>query len=500
MILPLAEDFVRHRRALLAVFSVVLFFGLFGEAAVKLLWYDELTTFYIDRQASLNQVLSLVYSGQDLNPPLFHILTWASLKLLGNNALAVRLPAMIGFWIMCLCLYSFVARRTSPLHGFIALLIPCLTGAYTYAFEARPYGLVLAFCGLALVMWQRAAEDRPRAAFLAGLAVSLAAAVSVHYYAVLLYLPLAAGEGVRWLERRRPDWRLWAAVAISLTPLLFSTRLIAMHGSGKAVFWAKAKWTGVPDFYDFLLRPALIPAAVVIVLLAMAWRPAGPLSSQAKTSQAKTSGPFAHEMAAAVALALLPVAAMLLAKLYTGAFVDRYALAAVAGVSVVLGFAPAIYEQPERRPSALAAIVLFTYFLLAQGAALPRFLSGPPVLEKFSLPGESPVVVTDGRVFLQLVHYCPQMRPRLYFLADSQAALKYIGYTTVDDALPSMTSYVSMNVEPYGQFVAAHKEFQVYGPYGTPYDWTIARLVDDGAHLELQGRFGPYMLFHVKAP
>ena len=110
------------------------------------------------------------------------------------------------------------------------------------------------------------------------------------------------------------------------------------------------------------------------------------------------------------------------------------------------------------------------------------------------------MVVTDGRVFLQLVHYCPPMRRRLYFLADSQAALKYIGFTTVDDALPSMTTYISMNVAPYAQFLAAHKEFQVYGPYGTPYDWTISRLVDDGAHLELQGRFGPYMLFHVKAP
>jgi 4-amino-4-deoxy-L-arabinose transferase-like glycosyltransferase len=492
MIAALAEDFTRKRRIILLAFSLVLILATCGEATSKLLWYDELTTLYIDQQPSLRPVLGLVYSGQDLTPPLFHILTWSSLRLLGRTALAARLPEMIGFWVMCLCLYTFVARRTSPLHGFIAMVFPCMTAAYTYAFEARPYGLMLGCCGLALVTWQRAAEDGPRKAALAGLAVSLAVAVSVHYYSVLLYLPLAVGELVRWVRRRKPDLVLWCAVALSSLPLFVSRRLIQMHSGDKAVFWAKAHWPDALEFYDFLLRPAIIPAALSIILLALAWR-----SREAEPVNGKVRGPFVHEIAAAVALALLPIAAMALAKFYTGAFVERYALAAVAGVSVVSALAIAIYEPGRRPVSALLAILLFSYFVLAQILSLPRLLSGPPVLTEFTLPGKSPVVVSDGRVFLQLVHYCPRMRDRLYFIHDRTAALKYMGFTTVDDALPSMTSYVRMNVAPYSEFVAAHKDFQVYGPYGSAYDWTVSRLVDDGARVELQGRFGPYMLFQV---
>jgi dolichyl-phosphate-mannose-protein mannosyltransferase len=495
MLLPLAEDFVRRRRVLLVVFSLVFFLGVCGEASVKLLWYDELSTLYIDAQPTLGRSLDLVYSGQDLNPPLFHILTWLSLKLPGGEAVALRFPEMIGFWIMCLCLYSFVARRTTPLHGFIAMLVPCMTGAYPYAYEARPYGLLLGFCGLALISWQRAAEDGPRRWPLVGLAASLAAAVSVHYYAVLLYIPLAAGELVRWRRRGKPDLGLWTVVAASLIPLLFYARLVLMHGGERAVFWAKAHWADALTFYDFLLQPAVLPAALALFLLVLAWRSVG-------TAPVKRDvyGPAAHEMAAATTLALLPIAAMLLAKLYTGAFVDRYALAAVAGVSLVFAFAIAIYEEPGRRVSALLAVTFFSYFLISQVLAVPRFVAGPAVLTKLSLPGESPVVVSDGRVFLQMHHYCPQLRSRLFFLADHNAAMKYMGFTTVDDALPSMASYISMNVAAYGQFVAAHKEFQVYGPYGSLYDWTVSRLVDDGAQVILQSRVGPYPLFQVRVP
>jgi hypothetical protein len=200
-------------------------------------------------------------------------------------------------------------------------------------------------------------------------------------------------------------------------------------------------------------------------------------------------------MAAIIALALTPVSAMLFAKLYTGAFVERYAIAAVAGVSLLVALLVAVYTDAGQRTVGILSITLFACFAISQVVSIPRFLWGRPDIAHLSLPGDGPIAITDGRVFLQMVHYCTDLRPRLYFLADHDSALKYSNSTTVDDGLTSMTSFVDMKVAPYRQFLKSHKQFAVYGPYGTSFDWLPAGLVNDGVRLQLKGRFGPYELF-----
>src|SRR6185295_14459378 len=99
-----------------------------------------------------------------------------------------------------------VSRRTSTLYGLLAAALTFATGALRYATEARPYGLVVGFCALALVCWQAAADDHCRKLSLTGVAVAVAAAISSSYYAVLILAPLGAGELVRSLTRRKIDW------------------------------------------------------------------------------------------------------------------------------------------------------------------------------------------------------------------------------------------------------------------------------------------------------
>jgi len=484
------------------LFSILFFLGVCGAAANKLLWYDELATLSIDHLPRLSQVLALIYADKDGNPPLFHVLSYLSLRVFGENEFALRLPEMLGFWTMCLCLYRFTARRTSPVHGVVAMLFPCVTAAFGYAYEARPYGLVLGFCGLALVFWQRAAETTPRLGALAGLALSLAAAVSSHYYAVLLYAPLGIGELVRWRRSKKPDWPVLAALAVSATPILAFLPIIAKHSQYQSVFWAKAHWIDALGFYVFLLQPAIAPAALALLILALAWKPDA--SPEARSA---VPGPPAHEMAAAISLAALPLFALILAKAFTGAFTERYALPAVAGVSLLVALVPAGYETSRPRMAAGLALALTVSFVIVQFFFMPEVLRAPDgPLPKLALPlgnnpPDTPVVVSDGRLFAQMLYYCPpELRRRLYFLADSDAAVKYTGAGNVDLELTSMSSYQSLNVVPYRQFVAAHKRFQLYGPFGTKFDWNGPRLVDDGARLQLQGRFSGDMLFQVAMP
>src|SRR5436305_2015510 len=74
----------------------------------------------------------------------------------------------------------------------------------------------------ALMFWQDAADRAAhRLGSLVGLAVSLGVAASSHYYAVLLWVPLACGEMVRWRARRHPDFSIVVALAAGVVPLVF---------------------------------------------------------------------------------------------------------------------------------------------------------------------------------------------------------------------------------------------------------------------------------------
>src|SRR5262249_41637938 len=150
----------------------------------------------------------------DQTPPLPFLITRAALALFGANDVAIRLPEVIGFWVMGICLFLFVSRRAPAVYGFLAMLFPLVTGAYQYAYEARSYGLVLGFSGLALICWQSAAGKSRRLLPLIVLALSLAAALSCHYYSAFVFLALAFGETVRSISRRRLDFPIWCALAI----------------------------------------------------------------------------------------------------------------------------------------------------------------------------------------------------------------------------------------------------------------------------------------------
>src|ERR1035438_3090715 len=100
-------------------------------------WYDELFTFYMCRLPSMSAVWSALKDGADLNPPLFYVVTRACQAAFGNSELATRLPAILGFLVMSLCIFHFVSRFGSRLAGLAAMTFPVITGAYYYASEAR---------------------------------------------------------------------------------------------------------------------------------------------------------------------------------------------------------------------------------------------------------------------------------------------------------------------------------------------------------------------------
>jgi len=142
--------------------------------------------------------------------------------------------------------------------------------AQPYAFEARSYGLVLGFCGLAIVFWQMAHEPKPRAVALAGLTLSLAGALMSHCYAVSAFCPFySRRRGVLVLQEAN-RLAVWTSIAITMPlvltylPLLRANTTFVLHNP---IF--RPQVSSIPAFWIFLLGPALLPivAGLCVMLL-----------------------------------------------------------------------------------------------------------------------------------------------------------------------------------------------------------------------------------------
>src|SRR5262245_37315366 len=203
-------------------FSIVYFAVTGLIAARRPIWTDEFFTLFISRAALYKEFWNALLTGADQHPPLFYLITHASLSLFGESELALRFPAIVGFWLFCVSIYIFARQRISVPYSFAAMVFPLATGAYLYAYEARGYALVLAFTGTSLVCWQATANAARRKYASAGLALSLFAAVGSHYYALLLLPPLILGELIRTYSQRRLNIAVWLAFSAAFIPLIAS--------------------------------------------------------------------------------------------------------------------------------------------------------------------------------------------------------------------------------------------------------------------------------------
>jgi len=474
----------------------------------KLMWNDELYTYYIARLPSMHHVWNALMARGEQTPPLLFAITRLSFRLFGVNHVSIRLPEILAFWMMTACLYALVRRRMSAISALCAAAFPLVTMAFPYAYEARSYGLVLGFAALALLSWQAATSiaGRARVLVLVCLAASLAAAVSSHYYGVFVLGPLAFGEAVRTITRRRLDIAVWAALAISVVPLAWHLPLIKAGTAYSGAFWSPPQWINLPDFYQDLLFPALVPVAAILTLAAIYHAVFGhgpsPIDDERRTLPL-------HELAAIGGFVLIPLASLVLAKLVTGAFVNRYALPSVIGMSVLAGLATELAFR--RRPAlrVLVAACLAGWFVLSQARELvqPTVVSVPVTPASVARPAQwvaalrdqdLPVVVADPHTFIVLSHYgAPGITSRLVYLADPDRALKVLGHNSIERGmLDLLQPWFHLNVVRFGPFVAEHTRFLVLGNFvkNSFMNWILPELHALGWHTELLDHGGGDML------
>ncbi len=381
------------------------------------------------------------------------------------------------------------------------MLLPMLTGAYFYAYEARPHGLVLGFCGLAVVSWQVAAEQvHPRNSMLAAFSLVLFCAFMMHCFAIVLLAPFALAELFRTFQSRRINWSIWLALLLPFcaaclvyVPLLRSYKKLADATTFSKV--AVAGWTQVGHFYAFLLTPCIL--VIVAALLAFAATLYFPESRQDRPEPQSTVA--SQDFVLALALTLLPCFGVALGKVVHGPFFHRYFMGALAGICIAICMGAGLRARHVWLSPVLALILASAVLLnlakliseRAQGKgewlvepsskiALSTTPGQPMAMHSLLLSGHAslPIAVVNPLEFFYLVQHAPTLKSHLYFVTPTASEFTYAAFTRfLQCCTPKFNTPVT-----YDEFARAHANYLVYGDPGN-FD-QIALLGQRGSHMD----------------
>jgi hypothetical protein len=467
-------------------------------AARAKMWVDELYTYYSSHQPSAAAVVNAIRDGCDGAPPAYALIVRWLQPLLGTGVLNLRVPALAGFCLMCICVFVFVKRRLPALYAALAMLFACDSTLY-FATEGRAYGLVLGLVALSLVLWQMAADGRHRMLSLCGFVVCMWLATALHYYSVLLLGPLVAAEAVRWLQLKRLD--VWMLAAFAAVPLVLIPHIPLLEAQRQFVryYHSKASLSAIIDFYKHYVARFSIAFAAPILICAVFGARGGLLAKRHRTPAALS----AHEWVLFIAMAVLPVVVVLGSLFTVKTFVDRYLVWTVAGFAV-LG-AALLYRIT--RGSAIAAASVITLLLAgfvassAVGILKSSHLreSQPVLSELARVPrGLTPIVIADHHVFMELTYYAPQdLRSRIVYVVSPGMERSYTGIDTGDLLLSALARHTSLPIVTYDDFVRRNKHFILAADAE---DWLVWHFERSGYQVKLTTPHWAPGLFEVAIP
>lgn len=500
------------RKALTVLLLMALAAGFLSTlvAIARPFWYDEICTVIMCRLPTIHELWGALDHAADSNPPLYYITGRISHIFIADEQVAYRLPSVIGLVVAVIALYFILARtvdRVSALAGAAFLLCSLLS---TYAYEARPYAIMVACLTVAIFAWQRLDDSW---LYYIGFAVALAAAVSLHYYAILAWPAFVVAEAVRWLFTRRFRPAAWGAMVIGGAALVvFAPLLLHFRQAFGRHFWARPYFAQILSTYSDLFNLVgywgwcfTVVAGAVLLYWALPERFV--LRSSAGRPRRTPKIPI-EECALTLALLSLPVMGVVAAKVGGGGMTTRYILPAVLGGAMAAGY------LTSAAPSSIRVLllgVLMMNYGLSSIRDVKHFRTGWEHGTRAAITrdineiigsdetGRLPLVISSALDYFPLNYYAaPEARQRLYVLADPAGAMKFINTDSVDAELPILQRYFPLQIEPYDRFASEHREFMLISTgAGKSFDWWPRRLSQDGDRLTVVSTDGDLTIYRV---
>lgn len=334
--------------SLFAVLSLVYFVQATTLAAHAPFWMDEILTLWTARLPDLASIWAALARGAEFTPPLYDWFIHAMQQAGVSSALGLRLPSIVAIYIAALATGAIAQRHAGTAPAALAAGIVLASGLFGYAVQVRPYALVTAAFACALALYdQRQPLSKPR---LAAIALLLALAIGLHFYALLLVGAMALLELVRARGEGRPVSRgLIAALAVASSsilawlPILMAARAFSGADTGAPDYYAQPVPLALVRTYAMLLGGLTLPLAGMLAASTLV---------PGKATQLRTT---------ALVMSAVPLGVFAFALVVSHSYADRYAL--VGGIGIALLFASLAHQVGQRwRP---VALIILTALLLA---------------------------------------------------------------------------------------------------------------------------------------
>jgi len=469
-------------------------------------WMDEFYTLAIAGQPTIHDLWTLCNRGIDTTPPFFFLIERLTLSLPIQKEVALRLPSILAFPCILICVFTYVRRRSGELIGCLcALLFLSTTLFHTYLIDARPYVEPVACLSFALLCYQRLPSPRWTVLF----AVSLVLAESFHYYSVFAMLPFWFAEGVFLLRTRRFRWHVWLALFSGFLPLIPALPLLwsVRSALGPHIF-SRPVLAVVRGYYGefFLLQDYVLGMALAVVAAAAtAWfRLWGQQNDSPHLANEQRDVP---EGVLVLSLIALPYIAFVLARVTHGVLIPRYVMATIIGVAVGLGCGLSI---AGRKATVIFAIFVFcvvglreySFWRIGHPVTAEVYVTSKEQLVEIQELIQSgghpdlPVVFDQDLVYCQIAYYgSPDWTKRLVFLTDEGREFRSGGTDTGVRLNRSLSNFYALRLQDYSQFTAKYSEFLLYAE---PQGWILNALRDEGNTVQVLKVDGDRWLYLVK--
>ena len=482
-----------------APFSLVFMIQAYFICRTKPLWYDELLSLHGSLLPDIGSIWEMTRSGALAEPPLFAVVGHLVMKVVPDPHFGLRLPAALGVWVLCLCVFRFTRRIVGALAASVAVMAILSTKVASYIQEGRPYGLLLGCLGVALVSWQEAVEGRHRRLGLLGLAVSLFCAIQTHYHGVLLLFPFALGELIRTVSRKRMDAAVWGALAAGSSSVFILLPLIGAASDYTRHPWNPVSLEGLLRFHTELFGQLIPPVLLILGLLGVL--------RLGRNRLREDEGPGAHvsehELGVIVGLCAFPIVVFATSLVVTDSLSLRYLLPTVVGYAILAAVLVLASGGNRSLVGTVALVSLSLWFCLNiwrtgnfvshQRDRIPH----PDALRPYDSEGQLPIVIANHHRFFQLSYYWRhELGSRLYYLTSREAELRFMGKNTGDIAVSRFAPWAALNIRPYDKFVSQDQEFLFLQHGG----WQKDQLLSDSAQLDLQGTLEDYRVYVVRLP
>ncbi len=475
----------------LAVISAAYFYAAISRSIADHFWMDEVLAVSAASQSSLAGVWRAIWAGTDFSPPAYHAFLHGLMKVFGagDDRLLWRAPSILAVYGAAICTYALLVKsQVSRLSAVLAGGIVLAFGLFDFAIQVRQYAPLAFGLAAALLLWAGIDDGRTGKMRAAGLWLTLAVCLCLHFYAAIEVAVIGVAEAIYAVSRKRVRLAVWLALLATL-PVEAALYPLAAHlaafnnGDNLAPdYYARPTIGGfIAALYEIVDggRPGmllLVLAAFLIAVLNLHGCVRARSAAAATAFELRRTGNLSELEIVMIALCALPFMTFAFSLLVTKSFSSRYMAAAALLPALAAGYM--LNWLRWRRGMALALVPLVAG-ILAVRAQAPDFV-GEALTAVRKAPPSDPIVVGEGQLYIELMQAAgPDLQGRLFYLT-RPAGVASPDPTNENEVVRLATFHPEYQVSAPAAFLKTHARFCVLARPNLSADTTTPLLIDQG--------------------